>query len=79
MDNTNKHGGLRNGAGRPKEKEQKKAFKITEKERQIIEKIRTLEPDNLRFINHDLESRFRASEMKKQHKRERLEKLKNSK
>jgi hypothetical protein len=47
-------GGAREGAGRPKNEEQKKAFRITEEERNFIKKMRLLNDEGLALMQKNL-------------------------
>jgi hypothetical protein len=47
-------GGAREGAGRPKNEEQKKAFRITEDERNFIKKMRLLSEEGVSLMADNL-------------------------
>jgi hypothetical protein len=47
-------GGAREGAGRPKNEEQKKAFRITEDERNFIKKMRLLSEEGVSLMGDNL-------------------------
>lgn len=54
-------GGARDGAGRKKALEVKKAFRVTDSEKEFIKKMRLLHSEDLRFLINDLEKRFESS------------------
>lgn len=51
-------GGARDGAGRPKSEEVKKAFRVSDFEKSFIKKMRLLDDDGLRLLEGDLIKRL---------------------
>tara|TARA_B100001059_G_C17570220_1_gene444595 strand:+ start:178 stop:378 length:201 start_codon:yes stop_codon:yes gene_type:complete len=47
-------GGAREGAGRPKSNDVKRAFRITDEERNFIKKMRLLTDEGVQLLNKDL-------------------------